>query len=232
MTLLRAAGRPARRHRLVQRRRDPSARRGADPRLRGRRHPGRPSLHAAAHAAPRRARRRTARASTSTRSARRSTASSTASTSSGSASDERRVRADVPRGDPRPLQGATEPRAARAVRREGRGAEPAVRRRGHRLAALRRGRRDRGGRLRGPGLRDQPGRDVDAHRPRARPHRVGGRGDAEGRAPRGDRDPSHPGPAQVRAARARRPQGRAPPRQGHRRSPRSGAPRRATITLG
>ena len=43
---------------------------------------------------------------------------------------------------------------------------------------------------------------------------AGGLGDAEGRAPRRDRHPAHPGAAQVRAARSRRAEGRAPPREG------------------
>ena len=82
-------------------------------------------------------------------------------------------------------------------------------------------------RLRGTRLRDQPGRDVDAHRPRQGTNGAGRGGDAEGRAARGDRDPADAGAPQVRAARPRRAQGRAP--QGRRapRCPRSGARRAA-----
>ena len=105
--------------------------------------------------------------------------------------------------------------AARSVRCRRRGAESAVRRRGDGLGALRRRRRDRGGRLRRSRLRHQPGRHLDAHGARQGPNGAGGGGDAEGRAPRGDRDPAHAGPAQVRAARPRRAQGRAPQSEGH-----------------
>ena len=66
---------------------------------------------------------------------------------------------------------------------------------------------DRGCRLRGPRLRDQPGGDLDADGDGPGPHGDRGRGDAEGRAARGDRDPADARPAQVRAARARRAQG-------------------------
>ena len=106
------AGAPGR-DRLVRGRRRPSARRGPDPRLgrslRARRAP----LHAAVDEASRGHVRRHARASTCTRWPRRSTASSTASTRSRRASDER-IRPDVSRGHPRPLQDAAEPRSARA----------------------------------------------------------------------------------------------------------------------
>ena len=47
--------------------------------------------------------------------------------------------------------------------------------------------------LRGARLRDQPGGDLDAHRPRQGPYGAGGLGDAEGRAPRGDRHPADAG---------------------------------------
>ena len=63
--------------------------------------------------------------------------------------------------------------------------------------------------LRRPRLRDQPGGDVDAQRPRQGPDRRGGRGDAEGGAPRRARDPADAGSAQVRDPRPRRAQARA-----------------------
>ena len=53
---LRAAARASRRNRVVRRRGDPPARRGANPRLGGRRRPRRPSLHPASDDAPRRLR--------------------------------------------------------------------------------------------------------------------------------------------------------------------------------
>ncbi len=77
---LRPVRRAPRRHRLLQRRRRPSARRRAGPRLGGRRRSRGPPLHAAAHVASSASPRRFARASTCTRSPRRSTASWTGST--------------------------------------------------------------------------------------------------------------------------------------------------------
>ena len=80
--------REARRHRLVQRRGRPSARRRAGARLGGRSGSRRAPLHAAADGEARGSARRRAPASTCTRSPRRSTASSTVSTRSRSRSDE------------------------------------------------------------------------------------------------------------------------------------------------
>ena len=163
VTTLRPARRPPRRDRLVQRRRHPPARRRAGARLRGRRDPRRAPLLPAADDDASASRRRTARASTSTRCRRRSTGSSTGCTRSGRSSADgefdqlyREVILDHyknPRG-----HGVIEDADAR-----GRGAEPALRRRGLDLRRVRRGRRDdRRRQVLGPRLRDQPGGDLDA----------------------------------------------------------------------
>ena len=99
---VRAAARTARRDRLVRRRRHPSTRRRADPRLGRRGRSGRAPLHAAADDAPRR-RGDDARELLRLRSPRRSTGWSKACTRSSSTWDER-VRPAVSRGHPRPLQ--------------------------------------------------------------------------------------------------------------------------------
>ena len=66
-----------------------------------------------------------------------------------------RVRPALPRGDPRPLQEPARPRGDGGRRRRGRGAEPALRRRGLDLRRLRRGRRhDRRRDVLRPRLRD------------------------------------------------------------------------------
>ena len=219
-----------RRDRLVRRRGRPPARRRADPRLRGRRDPRRPPLLPAAHAAPRRPRdeprqllpvhdpggRRPAR--------RRRGRREGAARMSEFEQLYREVILDH-------YKTPAEPRPPRPVRRRRGREEPALRRRGHGHRQVRRGRRDRRGRVRGPGLRDQPGRDVDAHRPRQGPHGRRGRRDAEGRAARGDRDPAHAGAAQVRDPRARRPEGGAAPRQGHAAPRRVGHRRPTSSTL-
>ncbi len=154
---LRSAGRAPRRDRLVRRRGDPPARRRADPRLGGDRRARRPPLHAAADDAPRR-RGHDPRELLSLLDPRGGRAPRRGAAQGEGVARHERVRAAVPRGHPRPLQGAPEPRGARAARRDRGGPEPALRRRGDRLRPVRRGRRDRGRRLRGPGLRDQPWR--------------------------------------------------------------------------
>src|SRR5918995_439750 len=101
-------------------------------------------------------------------------------------------------------------------RRRRRGDEPALRGRGDDLRSVRRGlRHDRRGQVLRARLRDLAGGHVDAHRDGAGQEGVRGRGARQGRAARGDRDPAHAHPAQVRDARPDHAQGRAAQGEGH-----------------
>ena len=100
---LRPARRAARRDRLVRRRGDPPARRRADPRLGGGRRPRRAPLHAAADDAPRR-RRDDARELLPLLDPRGDRPPRGGLHKVKSLGWDERVRAAVPRGDPRPLQ--------------------------------------------------------------------------------------------------------------------------------
>ena len=86
--------------------------------------------------------------------------------------DNERVRPALPRNHPRSLQEPARARGDGGRRRGGRGHEPALRRRGHDLRRVRRGRRDdRRRQVLRPRVRDQPGGDVDAHRDGQGPQR-------------------------------------------------------------